>query len=261
MRRSRDVGHGAGRAGNADFDHLAAIVEQLAGSEPYRLTRQFERVFIDDGRDFPIVSGPGGDVSVAHAPAGLGRLLGLAYIVVWVWREHRTAVALGKRRPTSSLVMLFDEVESHLHPKWQRTILPSILRGLNGDAALQVVATTHFPMVLASVEPIFEADADKLFVLDLVDGDVRLGERVWVKQGDATNWLVSDAFGLRQARSVEAERVIAVAQAWMRGDMAALPPDLSSKESIHAELVRLLPGHDVFWPRWIVTYERAGGML
>ena len=25
---------------------------------------------------------------------------------------------------------------------------------------------------------------------------------------------------------------------------------------IHQELQRLLPGHDPFWPRWIVTAER-----
>ena len=32
------------------------------------------------------------------------------------------------------------------------------------------------------------------------------------------NWLVSDVFGLRQGRSLEAERIIAEAQAFMRGD-------------------------------------------
>ena len=253
----RDVGRWAGQPDNADFEQLAAIVERLAGQEPYRLTRKLQRVYIDDARDFPIVDGPGGEVSVAHSPAGLRRILGLAYLVVWAWREHRAAAALKRLAPTTSMVLLLDEVESHLHPKWQRTILPSILRGLAPDASLQVIATTHSPMVPASVEPVFNTETDKLFVLDLENHVVTLREMPWAMQGDVINWLVSDTFGLQQARSLEAERAIQAAQAWMRGDTASLPRGLATKEAIHAELARLLPGHDSFWPRWIVSYERA----
>ena len=74
----------------------------------------------------------------------------------------------------------------------------------------------------------------------------------WAKQGDVVNWLVSDAFGLRQARSLEAERAIEAAEAWMRGDKAALPEKLRTQAAIHKELQRVLPGHDDFWPRWII---------
>lgn len=254
----RDVSRWAGQPGNADFERLASLVEQLAGQEQFRLTRKFERVYVDDARDFPIVSGPAGELPVAHAPAGLRRILGLAYLVVWTWREHKAAAALKKRPPNTSLVLLIDEVESHLHPKWQRTIVPSLLRALNHDVKLQIVATTHSPMVLASVEPVFDVVTDKLFLLDLENHVVALHEKPWAMQGDVINWLVSDTFGLQQARSVEAERAIEAAEAWMRGDAAALPPNLATKEAIHEELGRLLPGHDPFWPRWVVSYEKAG---
>jgi len=255
----RDVSRWAGQAGNADFDQLATLVEQLAGQEQFRLTRKVERVYVDDARDFPIVAGPAGELPVAHAPAGLRRVLGLAYLVVWAWREHKIAAALKKRPPNTSLVLLIDEVESHLHPKWQRTILPSILRALSNEVQLQVVATTHSPLVLASVEPVFDVDTDKLFLLELEDHVVALHEKPWAMQGDVINWLVSESFGLQQARSIEAERAIEAAEAWMRGDAAALPATLSTKEAIHAELQRVIAGHDPFWPRWIVQYEKAGG--
>lgn len=254
----RDVSRWAGQIGNADFEQLAALVQQLAGQEQFELTRKFERVYVDDARDFPIVSGPAGELPVAQAPAGLRRILGLAYLVVWTWREHKAAAALKKRPPNASLVLLVDEVESHLHPKWQRTIVPSLLRALNHDMTLQVVATTHSPMVLASVEPVFDVATDKLFLLDLENHVVALHEKPWAMQGDIINWLVSDTFGLRQARSIEAERAVEAAEAWMRDDTAALPPGLATKESIHEELTRLLPGHDPFWPRWVVSHEKAG---
>jgi len=194
-----------------------------------------------------------------HASAGLRRILGLAYLVVWAWREHKIAAEIRKCSPTRSLVLLIDEVESHLHPKWQRTFLPALLSALSHDVDLQVVAATHSPLVLASVEPTFDVETDKLFLLDVENRVVSLREQPWAMQGDVINWLVSDTFGMQQARSIQAERAIEAAEAWMRGDTDALPPNLATKEAIHEELGRVLPGHDHFWPRWVVTYERMGG--
>ena len=75
-------------------------------------------------------------------------------------------------------------------------------------------------------------------------------------QGDVLNWLVSDVFGLRQGRSVEAERAIEAAEAFMRGDEQRLPENLRERDDIHRELGRVLPGHDSFWPRWVVWVEQ-----
>lgn len=40
----------------------------------------------------------------------------------------------------------------------------------------------------------------------------------------------------------------------MRGERDGLPEHLRSKEAIHKELLRVLPGDDPFWPRWIVRH-------
>jgi DNA repair exonuclease SbcCD ATPase subunit len=37
--------------------------------------------------------------------------------------------------------------------------------------------------------------------------------------------------------------------------MGNYPEHLRTRKQIHAELLRLLPGHDPFWPRWIVTTQ------
>lgn len=70
-------------AGGQEFERLAGLVEALAGAEPFRLARKVARVYVDDARDFPFVEGPAGLVPVAHAPAGLRRILGIAYLLVW----------------------------------------------------------------------------------------------------------------------------------------------------------------------------------
>lgn len=143
--------------------------------------------------------------------------------------------------PADSIVLLVDEIDAHLHPRWQRTILDGLRAAMDevsSDVQVQLIASTHSPLVTASLEPRFDEDRDGLYLFDIDDAaqgvQVRLDS--WYKRGDALNWLLSEVFGLRQARSLAAERAIDAAQAWMRGERDGLPPDLASEEAIHREL-------------------------
>ncbi len=160
------------------------------------------------------------------------------------------------------MILLFDEIEAHLHPRWQRAIVPAILRVMDrltgGDSGVQLIAAVRSPLVLASVEHHFDEDRDRLFQLDFRDGRVRLDVVPWTAQGDVPNWLVADTFGLRQARSVEAEQAIEAAQPFMLVDTRRIPQHLRERDAIHREIERVLAGHDPFWPRWVVWRERQG---
>jgi hypothetical protein len=217
------------------------------------------RVSISDVRDIPTIEFPYGTVPVTMVSAGVRRILGLAYLLTWIWYEHTQAADLIGQEPCRQLTLLLDEAESHLHPFWQRSLLPSVLEvasALDANIQTQVIATTHSPLVLASVEPYFDESLDRLFLFELKDREVALNQVPWIKQGDTVGWLTSEVFGLKQARSREAELAIESAEAFMRGeDMSAYPENLRTKDQIHAELQRLLPGHDPFWPRWIVKTE------
>ncbi|WP_445004794.1 hypothetical protein [Halomonas mongoliensis] len=121
---------------------------------------------------------------------------------------------------------------------------------------------THSPMVLASVEPDFDDEKDSIFTLRLNDGQAEVSKEVWAKQGDLVNWLVSDSFGLQQARSLRAEAAIEAAESWMRGDCGNLPDNLNTEKKINTELEKCLPSGDHFWPRWIVwvkNLKKVGG--
>jgi AAA domain, putative AbiEii toxin, Type IV TA system len=262
------------RERGADAQRMEAVLAKLAptlGADAIRVSPEFARLSLNDVRDIPMLRmGYGQDVPVLYASLGVRRVAALAYIMSWAWREHVIAAKQLGERPASQMVVLFDELEAHLHPRWQRAIAPALLdvvHTLTGDASaqIQLIATTHSPLVLASLEPLFDESTDRLFTLEQIEegnqaGQVILREQPWAKQGDVVNWLVSDAFGLKQGRSLEAERAIEAAEAWMRDDHAALPAKLKTKHSIHAELLRTLAGHDDFWPRWIVTAkpERPG---
>ena len=219
------------------------------------------RLSVDDAQDIPSIRTDYSQaVPIVHASSAVRRIIGLAYMFVWSWSEHvRAAGQLGVN-VARKIILLFDEAEAHLHPRWQRAIVPAILEVMNhltqSDTSVQLIATTHSPLVLASVEPHFDESRDRLFHLNIDNGQVRLEAEPWAKQGDALNWLVSDVFGLRQGRSIEAERAIEAAQAFMRGDVDRNPKGLEERNDIHRELERVLAGHDPFWPRWVVWAER-----
>ncbi len=48
-----------------------------------------------------------------------------------------------------SAILLIDEIENHLHPTWQRRVIPALLEHFPG---LQIFATTHSPFVVAGLK-------------------------------------------------------------------------------------------------------------
>lgn len=250
------------REDSDSFKRLKEVLLALSPSKTEPLVPgELRKVSLDDPKRYPTLRTPyGQDVALIHASAGIRRIVALAYLLVWTWQEHLEASKLRGEEPTNEVIFLIDEVEAHLHPQWQRRVVPALLgvmEAMTGDhdVRTQLITATHSPLVLASVEPVFDPERDGLFLLALDGGSVSLEEQVWAKQGDVVGWLVSDTFGLRQGRSIDAERAIEAAEAWMRDDVAALPDELQTPQQIHAELVRTLAGHDPFWPRWIVRLE------
>ena len=242
---------------------MAEVVGALAGSDEPWQVGPILRLSVDDAQDIPSISTEYSKaLPIVHASSAIRRITALAYMLVWSWSEHARAAEQLGAGVAGQVILLFDEIDAHLHPRWQRAIAPAILTAMDRltcDAAkVQLIATTHSPLVLASLEPHFDENRDRLFHLDFRDGQVHLDTCVWAAQGDALNWLVSDVFGLRQARSIEAERAIDAAKAFMPGNRLQNPADLRERDEIHQELKSVLAGHDEFWPRWIVRSEHNG---
>ncbi|WP_224369732.1 AAA family ATPase [Hyalangium versicolor] len=245
---------------HSPFQLLCRVLEQLSPSrgEPIKPGRP-TRLSVADVRDYPTIEMPYGTIPVVHASAGARRILGLAYLIVWTWHEHRKAAELLGEKPETRFVLMVDEVETHLHPQWQRRIVRSlidVIEGLSEKTSVQVLLTTHSPLVLASLEPFFDEDRDVLFLLELEGEKVRLRQPPWTKRGDVNDWLTSEIIQLAQPRSLEAERVIEAAESFMRGERDVLPEGLASSAQIHAALQKLLPDQDPFWPRWIVARDK-----
>lgn len=224
--------------------------EKLAPGEPMRVS--------GDAREIPTLRLPYGDVPIIHASAGVQRIVALAYLMVWTWHEHLANSAVIRREPQKRLVFLIDEAEAHLHPFWQRVIVPAIMKvleQLSSSVKPQIHLATHSPLVLASAEAIFDDSVDDLHHLRLgPDRTVILEELAFVRRGTADVWLISEAFGLTQARSIPSEEAIEDAKSLQ---LSGTPTDLSVKE-VHARLVRYLAPDDEFWPRWLYFAKQHG---
>lgn len=83
---------------------------------------------------------------------------------------------------------------------------------------------------------------------------VVLSRRTFVRQGEATNWLTSHAFGLPSSRAVEAERALEEAS------KAMADPAFGKQDALQvdAKLRRVLGDTDPFWMRWRFVAERKG---
>ena len=254
----RDVASWQQQNGEA-FHQYCEVLKCLSPIGEELVPGKLSRISIDDVRDVPTIQmSYDQEVPVVFLSAGMKRVLCLAYLLVWLWQEHQIACKLLGREPAKQIVFLIDEIECHLHPRWQRVILNSLLNVMqtmtgSSGVEVQLICVTHSPLILASLEPLFDEDKDRLFHIQQEGTEVRVDNVPWAKQGDVTNWLMSDVFGLKQGRSLEAERAIEAAQAFMRDDLSALPKGLDTKDAIHQELVRTLPDHDDFWPCWVVT--------
>ncbi len=173
------------------FEILTSILAELSPpSDLIKPGAKTIRLSLDDIRDIPTICLSYGDVPLLHLSAGMKRIIALAYIMVWAWSEHLKASALLEQTPTHQMVLLLDEPEAHLHPQWQRRILPallSVMRHLREDLAVQIIAGTHAPLILASVEPEFNPATDCLFHFYLDKQNVNVEKRLAIKREHETH--------------------------------------------------------------------------
>lgn len=243
------------------FEKLCAVLKALSPSEKEQFVPgELTRISLTDVRDMPTLKMPyGTSTPVVHASSGIKRIIALAYFLVWCWEEHQKARNLMGQEPDNQVLMLIDEVESHLHPKWQRSVIPalmSVIENLSMETQVQLIAVTHSPLVMASVEPTFDAEQDAWFDLDLDSNEVVLHQRTFIRHGDASRWLTSEAFDLGSARSLEAEKTLEQAARILSEEVI----DAALAKALDAKLRTLLGDTDPFWIRWRYVGEKQGGL-
>ena len=130
----------------------------------------------------------------------LGHRTVTAWIVDLAWK-------LAKRYPGSAkpleepAVVLIDEIDLHVHPRWQRTIMQQLS---NHFTNVQFVATTHSPLMITSM-----SDVNVAVLKQTEAGDhVVIENDPEVAEGWRFDQILVGLFGLETARSLRVEALM-----------------------------------------------------
>jgi hypothetical protein len=249
-------------AGEA-FAQLKAVLKTLSPSNGESLEPgDLVKVSLGDARKHPTIKMPyGQEVPLIFASAGIRRIVALAYLLVWAWQEHLASCLLRGDEPSHEIIFLVDEIEAHLHPQWQRRIVPALLavmEALTGSptVSVQLISATHSPLVIASAEAYFDVQRDAVWELDLTEHQIKLHKFPWSRRGDANSWLTSSVFDLKEPRSLEAEAAIGKALALL----SKKHPQPAEIKQVDEALRSVLSDVDRFWIRWSAFVESFGEM-
>ena len=247
------------RINKEEFKILKSVLEKMSPPDLGILSPGEIIRILNDVRDMPTINHRYGNTPIIHASAGVKRIITLAYFIVWAWSEHKIQAKLQNATIENRMVILIDEIEEHLHPKWQRVILPALLSiqsSLAKQLEIQFIISTHSPLILASSETYFDSQKDQLFNIKLEEksAQVLMLEIEFIKYGQINSWLTSPIFNLEQARSKEAEDAINKAKKLQEQNN----PNKDEIRVVHNKLLDTLAQEDSFWPRWLFFAEKNG---
>lgn len=97
------------------------------------------------------------------------------------------------------MIVLIDEVESHLHPSWQQRVIPDLVRTFPN---VQFVVSTHSPQVLTTVRP------EHVVELAVEDGRVVAGGSPGPTYGAAAGDVLAGLMGVERRPSNEFTRLL-----------------------------------------------------
>ncbi|WP_422086371.1 AAA family ATPase [Variovorax sp.] len=144
----------------------------------------------------------------------------------WLLDLMGNCVKSGRWNSELSGIVLLDEMDEHLHPKWQKGLVPKLRRLLPN---IQFVATTHSPLAIVNTEP------GELFATRLHNAVAELvPHALQPPDGRSANEiLMGEWFGLESTLDTHSERLLnRYRRAFREGDkttLAQLEPQLHQR--------------------------------
>ena len=124
------------------INKVAAIASEITEGFPI----EFLRIAEDDEGLFPQFRTPDGDVPLNVLSQGTQSILQwLAYLLIGYAQYYDYPPNLEEKPG----ILIIDEIDAHLHPSWQRRIIP-VLR--HHFPNLQLFCSTHSPLMLAGLQ-------------------------------------------------------------------------------------------------------------
>lgn len=161
------------------LENIESIVKEITGIEvKFTLLREPLAVAINyDGKD----------IALDLLPDGLKSII--SWVADLLMRMDRIPWVDDRNIFDREFILFLDEIEVHLHPKWQRKILPVIQKFFKNA---QIFIATHSPFVVGSVE------GATIHKLDVVEGKSVLVGTEDSKAGYSIELILEDVFGVKE---------------------------------------------------------------
>ena len=136
--------HSTSIVGQEVFDEIAYIIKTIVDGFVANLAKGVYRV---DDEEFGYISQTvDGEVAMDGLSHGtISVIEWLSYFMIGMARHYRGASDWKERRG----IFIIDEIDAHLHPSWQRRIIPTLQRHFPN---VQIFASTHSPMLVAGLK-------------------------------------------------------------------------------------------------------------
>jgi predicted ATP-binding protein involved in virulence len=99
-----------------------------------------------------------------------------------------------------NLILFLDEIEVHLHPAWQRKVLPVVQKLFKNS---QIFISTHSPFVINSIDDAW------VYKLELENGKARVAEVVKSEDGHSYSYVLSEIFDIKEEFGIEVQKDLA----------------------------------------------------
>ncbi len=124
-------------------------------------------------------------------------------------------------------VVLIDEIELHLHPKWQREIIPALTRTFPN---CQFIVTTHSPQVISQVKP------EGIYILERTDEGI-VAMRPESSYGRDSNRILEDLMDVPERPQEIKESLLELFRLIARGE-------LDGARQLHQKIADEIGGDD-----------------
>ena len=141
-----DLDYAAYRQGRPEIRNvihkIISIVSEITEGYPMSFAGMGE----DEGGLFPQIDTPSGILPLDVLSQGTQSLIqSVAHLMIGYGEYYEFSADLEEKPG----VLIIDEIDAHLHPSWQRRIIPTLMRHL---PRLQIFCSTHSPLMLAGLD-------------------------------------------------------------------------------------------------------------
>ena len=122
-------------------DQVASIASEITEGFPIK----FLEVDEDSGGLYPRFRTPDGDLPLDVLSQGTQSIIQFLAHLIFGYAEYYDFPSDLEERPG---ILIIDEIDAHLHPTWQRRIIPTLTSYFPN---LQIFCSTHSPLMLAGL--------------------------------------------------------------------------------------------------------------